>query len=192
MKDEKNINPNDNENRPPSDTLPTTSAELSEYIHLDITEVIPGLPKRAKSRFRRRLKLGRRILVSRTGAFFRDTKKMMILWSAIILLIIFGKWFGWDQHIVGGVVVIIGLIFSAFSWLGAIILSGIAVIPFIGPPLVTILSSSILWIINGLGYFVSIVAIKSGHGRTVLNYRLLMIVFLTGLASGYVIAKLIE
>ena len=116
----------------------------------------------------------------------------MILWAAIIALIIVGKFLNWDDAIIGGVVVIVGLIFSAFSWLGAMILSGIALIPFIGAPLVTVLSSSILWIINALGYFVSIIAIKAGHGKTVLNYRLLVIVFLTGLSMGYVIAKLLE
>lgn len=174
----------------------TLSKELGEYIQLDITEEIrdepaAALQRKPRTRFLKRLRLGRRILIKRTGAFFRDTKKMMILWAAIIALIIVGKFLNWDDAIIGGVVVIVGLIFSAFSWLGAMILSGIALIPFIGAPLVTVLSSSILWIINALGYFVSIIAIKAGHGKTVLNYRLLVIVFLTGLALGYVIAKLI-
>lgn len=170
----------------------TQSTELGPYLQLDITETAPGFPKRSKSRFWRRLRLGRKIFVRRTAAFFSDTKKMVILWTAIIALIVISRIFGWDQKLIGGVVVIIGLVFSAFSWLGAMILSGIALIPFIGPPLVTILSSSLLWIINGLGYFVSIIAIKAGHGKTVLNYRLLVIVFLTGMATGYVIAKLLE
>ncbi len=180
-----------------ADTENKRSKDLGEYLHLDITEEMTPEPdthsavRRTRKKFWRRMRLGRKILVSRTSAFFRDTKKMVILWIAILSLIVTGKFLGWDQEIVGGVVVIVGLIFSAFSWLGAMILSGIALIPFIGAPLVTILSSSLLWIINGLGYFVSIVAIKAGHGKTVLNYRLMVLVFLTGLATGYVLAKLI-
>lgn len=175
-----------------------THEDLGAYLHLDIQETV--LPEkeiiipviRKKRRLWRRIRIGRRILVSRTAAFFKDTKKMIV--SLIILLAVgaVGIWLEWDKEVIGGVVLILGILSSVFSWLGAAILSLIALIPIIGPLIVTILSSSILWLINGLGYFVSVIAIKAGHGRTVLNYRLLVIVFLTGMVSGYVIAKLIN
>ena len=46
-------------------------------------------------------------------------------------------------------------------------------------------------VINALGYFVSIVAIKKGYSKDVLNYRVLTIVLLIGIVIGYIIGKLI-
>jgi hypothetical protein len=172
--------------------------DLGAYLHLDIKESdesgkeisIPVFRK--KRRLWRRLRIGRKTLVSRTASFFKDTKRMLFFITIIIATGVAGKLLDWDDEVTGGILVLLGIISSVFSWLGAAILSLIAIIPIIGPLVVTILSSSILWVINGLGYFVSVVAIKAGHGKTVLNYRLLVLVFLTGLVSGYVIAKLVN
>jgi len=175
--------------------------DLTGYIHLKIEErtepeskieqaIVPGAV-REKS-FWRRLHTHRKILVSRTSAFFKDTKKMIVVWTILIAFGVMTLYFGWDREIAGGALVIFGIMSSAFAWLGAVLLSGVGVIPLIGPSLVTILSSSLLWAINALGYFVSVIAIKAGHGKTILNYRLLVIVFLTGLVAGYVIARLVQ
>jgi hypothetical protein len=181
-----------------SESQKKSTQELGEYLHLDITEEIPletetsVIQRRPRNKFWRRIRLGRKILVSRTASFFKDTKKMLLFLTIIIATGVVGKLFDWDDEVIGGILVILGIISSVFSWLGAAILSLIAVIPVIGPLIVTILSSSLLWVINGLGYFVSVIAIKAGHGKTVLNYRMLVLVFLTGLVSGYVIAKLVN
>jgi hypothetical protein len=44
--------------------------------------------------------------------------------------------------------------------------------------------------LNALGYFISIIAIKKGHTNVVISYRLLTIVFLTGIAIGFIISRL--
>lgn len=174
--------------------------ELGAYLHLRITEtekpeldiekVVPESVR--QKRIWKRFHVQRQVFASRTTAFIRDGRKMFIVSVVLCLLALIGLYFDLDKGIIGGTLVIFGILSSAFSWLGAAVLSGIALIPFIGPILVTILSSSVLWIINGLGYFVSVVAIRAGHGKAVLNYRLLVIVFLTGMVSGYVIAKLVN
>ena len=175
--------------------------DLTGYIHLKIEErtqpeskieqkIVPDAVR--ENSFWRRLHVHRKIFVSKTAAFFKDTKRMVVVWTILIALGVMTLYFGWDREIFGGAIVILGILSSAFAWLGAVLLSGIGVIPLVGPLLVTILSSSLLWVINALGYFVSVVAIKAGHGKTVLNYRLLVIVFLTGLVAGYVIARLVQ
>jgi len=188
----------------PSENPETTrkyEREISDYIHFQIEEtqapesafeqkVVPESIR--EQGFWRRFHVRRRIFVSRTADFFKDTKKMVVVWIIIMALVAIGSYFGWDREMVGGAVVFFGLISSAFSWLAAVILGGIGLIPFIGPVLVAILSSSLLWIINGLGYFVSVVAIRAGHGKAVLNYRLLVIIFLCGIVTGYVIAKIVH
>ncbi len=175
--------------------------ELGAYLHLKIEEkqqpemdiekaIIPDSVR--KQKFWKRFHTHRKIFASRTAEFLKDSRKMFVVWLIIIGVVLIGLYFNWDRAIVGGTVVIFGIVSSAFAWLAAGLLSIIGLIPFIGPLLVTILSSSLLWIINALGYFVSVVAIKAGHGKTVLNYRLLVIVFLTGLVTGYVVAKIIN
>ncbi|NUM80257.1 hypothetical protein HUU42_05570 [bacterium] len=174
--------------------------ELGAYIHLEIEEqqkpegefekIVPESLR--QKGFWKRLHLRRKIIVSRTAEFFMDWKKMVVVWIILLAVVVLGLYLEWDKEIVGGTLLLVGIVSSAFSWLGAGILSVIGLVPFIGPMLVTILSSSVLWIINGLGYFVSVIAIKAGHGKAVLNYRLLVIVFLSGLVTGYVIAKIVH
>ncbi|MFQ5582914.1 MAG: hypothetical protein ACE5GL_00580 [Calditrichia bacterium] len=53
------------------------------------------------------------------------------------------------------------------------------------------LALPIFWILNSIGYFLSIIAIKRGYSKTVLDYRVLTVVFLVGVAIGFVIGKLI-
>lgn len=175
--------------------------ELGAYLHLKIEEkqqperelekaIIPDSVR--KKKFWKRFHTHRKIFASRTAEFLKDSRKMFLVWLIIIAMILVTFYFEWDRGIAGGSIVIFGILSSAFSWLAAGLLSLIGLIPFVGPLLVTILSSSLLWIINGLGYFVSVVAIKAGHGKTVLNYRLLVIIFLTGLVTGYVVARIIQ
>jgi hypothetical protein len=174
--------------------------DLGSYLHLKIEEqktrelkieeaIVPESVRH--SGFWRRFHTHRRILVSRTANFLKDTRKMLIVWAIIVLAVTAGILLKFDRNVIGGSVFVVGIISNAFAWLAAGILSGIGLIPLVGPVLVSILSSSVLWLINALGYFVSVIAIKAGHGKAVLNYRLLVIVFLTGLVTGYVIARLI-
>ena len=174
--------------------------ELGSYLHLEIEEqktrelkiekaIVPESVRH--SGFWQRFHTHRRILVSRTANFLKDTRKMRIFWAIIIAAVTAGIFLKFDRNVIGGSVFVVGIISNAFAWLAAGMLSGIGMIPLIGPVLVSILSSSVLWIINALGYFVSVIAIKAGHGKAVLNYRLLVIVFLTGLVTGFVIARLL-
>ena len=92
-----------------------------------------------------------------------------------------------DETIIGGVVVVFGLITQAFVGL----ISIIALVPFVGPIIAKLLALPVFWLINALGYFVSIVAIKKGYSKDVLNYRVLTIVLLIGIVIGYIIGKII-
>jgi hypothetical protein len=82
---------------------------------------------------------------------------------------------------------IFGLFAEAFSGLIALL----ATVPVIGPIVAKVLTLPIFWIFNALGYFVSLVAIKRGYKKEVINYRFVTMVFLTGFAVGFIIAKLL-
>ena len=83
--------------------------------------------------------------------------------------------------------IVFGLVSQAFIGL----INLIALIPVVGPLVAKVLALPIYWILNGLGYFVSLIAIKKGYSKDVVNYRVLTIVFLVGVAVGFIIGHLI-
>jgi len=92
-----------------------------------------------------------------------------------------------DKDVITVFVIVFGVIANAFSGLLALI----GAIPVIGPIIVKVLTMPILWILNAIGYYVSVIAIKKGYKKEVLNYRLITVVFLIGFAVGFVIARLV-
>ena len=118
---------------------------------------------------------------------------ILAFWKTIAVWIIIGVFVTVALHyeiyktIIGAVVVIFGLITQAFVGLVSIV----ALVPFIGPIVAKLLALPIFWMINALGYFASIVAIKKGYSKDILNYRVLTIVLLIGIVMGYIIGKLV-
>lgn len=125
--------------------------------------------------------------LSKLSHFFVVNKKSIIVWSLIILLINVGVYLHIDKGIITVAVVVFGILGNAFAGLAAII----SMVPIIGPLLIKVLSLPLFWLLNSMGYFVSAVAIKRGHKKEILNYRVITIVFLVGFAVGFIIAKLI-
>ena len=113
--------------------------------------------------------------------------KTIVVWFIIGIFIAVALHYEVDKAVIGGVVVVFGLITQAFVGL----ISIIALLPFVGPIVAKLLALPIFWLINALGYFVSIVAIKKGYSKDVLNYRVLTIVLLIGIVIGYIIGKLV-
>ena len=119
--------------------------------------------------------------------FFLAFWKTIIVWIIIGVFVTVALHYEVDEAVIGGVVVIFGLITQAFVGL----ISIIALVPLIGPIIAKLLALPVFWLINAMGYFVSIVAIKKGYSKEVLNYRVLTIVLLIGIVIGYIIGKLV-
>lgn len=119
--------------------------------------------------------------------FFIAFWKTIVIWGIIGIIIFVGLHYNIDKTLIGSVVVIFGLITQAFVGLIGII----SLIPFIGPLVAKVLALPVFWLINALGYFVSIVAIKKGYSRDVMTYRILTVVFMIGIILGYILGKLI-
>lgn len=95
-------------------------------------------------------------------------------------------YYHFDMRVLAAGVVLIALVSNVFAWCVGLL----GFLPWIGPLLVKVLHLPFVWIINGLGYILSFMAIRAGHGEATLNYRLLTIVFLSGAICGYIIAIL--
>jgi hypothetical protein len=110
--------------------------------------------------------------------FFLAFWKTIAVWTVISVFVTVALHYEVDKAVIGGVVVVFGLITQAFVGL----ISIVALIPFVGPIIAKVLALPLFWLINALGYFVSVIAIKRGYSKDVLNYRVLTIVFLIGIA----------
>jgi hypothetical protein len=119
--------------------------------------------------------------------FLKEYHYALFAWLAIAVSIAIGIAFGIDDRIIGAVVVLIGILGQAFTMLVA----GIGFLPIVGPLVAKVLALPFIWILNGIGYLVSIVAIKRGYSKDVMTYRLITIALLVGITIGYILGKII-
>jgi len=119
--------------------------------------------------------------------FLSNYRNALIAWCLIIVLIELGIYFRIEKSIVALVVLLVGILGQAF----AALLAWIGFIPIVGPMIAHVLSLPFLWLLNGIGYLVSIVAIRRGYSKDVLNYRVVTVALLAGITIGYVLGKLI-
>ena len=118
----------------------------------------------------------------------RGAWKIMLPLNITLGAIAYAAWYyGWHAMAVTTGV----MLFAALSHVLAWGLGIIGLLPIIGPLIVKVLSLSIIWLLNAVGYLVSFTAIKRGYSKDVLTYRGLTIALLTGIVIGYVIGSLV-
>lgn len=120
-------------------------------------------------------------------SWWKDWKIMLPIWGVIGVFVWLGAHFNIDAKLIASGVFIFGLLSNAFAWLARII----AIIPVVGPLVVKVLSTGFIWLLNAIGYLVSLVAIQRGYSKDVLTYRGLTVALLVGIVIGYVLGKLI-
>lgn len=113
-------------------------------------------------------------------------KLMLPVTLALAALAYAGWYFGWNKEVVTGGVLLIGAASNAFAWVVGII----GLVPFVGPLIVKVLSLSIIWLLNAVGYLVAFVAIKRGYSKDVLTYRGLTIALIVGIVIGYILGSI--
>jgi hypothetical protein len=108
-------------------------------------------------------------------------------WFIILAAIVLGIHFSIDRGIITAVVILIGFLGHAF----ALLVAWITLIPVVGPLIGQVLALPFIWILNGIGYLVSVVAIKRGYSKDVINYQIMTTVLIVGIIIGYILGKLI-
>ena len=112
---------------------------------------------------------------------------MVPLWIALVTLVAVSYYRHWDANLVVGGALIVALLSNAIAWLAATI----GLVPILGPLIVKILALPFIWLLNGIGYVISLVAIRRGFSRDVLTYRGLTIALIVGIVIGYVVGKFV-
>ncbi len=119
--------------------------------------------------------------------FLQLYKKHIIIWLLIAIAIVVALKLGIDEKIIVFATLILGIFTQLFAGLGALI----AMVPFIGPLIIKVLAIPFFWLLNGLGYFVSIIAIKKGYSGELMKSRVLTLALLVGIVVGYIIGHII-
>ncbi len=125
--------------------------------------------------------------MSKIRQFLTNYRVAIFAWLVIVLLIEAGLYYSLDKSAVAVAVLFIGVMGQAF----AALVAWIGFVPLVGPMVAHVLSLPFLWLLNGIGYLVSIIAIRRGYSKDVLNYRIITIILLFGITFGYVLGKLV-
>jgi hypothetical protein len=119
--------------------------------------------------------------------FWAKYKKQVVIWFLLLVAIVVALRMGIDKKVVVFFTLVLGIFTHAFAGLGALI----AMIPWVGPLIVKVFTIPFFWILNALGYFVSVIAIKKGYTREVASSRVLTIALLVGIVLGYILGHLV-
>ena len=119
--------------------------------------------------------------------FFKQNWKRILIWVLFVAAIVFALKHGIDKKIVVFATLSLGLFTQIFAGLGATV----ALVPWVGPLVVKVLTIPFFWLLNAMGYFVSIVMIKKGYTKEYMGSRVMTFVMLIGIVIGYVLGHLI-
>ena len=120
-------------------------------------------------------------------SFLKSKWKHLVGWSFFLIIIIVALYFGVDKKVVILFTIVLGVFTQFFTGITALI----ALVPFVGPLIVKVLAIPLFWLLNGLGYFVSIIVIKKGYSKELIGSRVLTTALLIGLILGYIIGHII-
>jgi len=118
---------------------------------------------------------------------FKQRWKHLLVWTILLITIIAALIMGIDKKIVVFFTLALGFFTQIFAGMGALI----AMIPWVGPFIIKVFTIPFFWVVNSLGYFVSIIAIKKGYSKQVTKSRVLTVAVLFGIIIGYIMGHII-
>ena len=119
--------------------------------------------------------------------FLKHRWKHLLVWALALVIMIVALKMEVDGKIVVFVTLILGFFTQIFAGFGALI----AMVPWVGPFVIKIFTIPFFWMLNAMGYFVSIIAIKKGYSKELTRSRVLTVALLFGIIIGYILGHII-
>ena len=119
--------------------------------------------------------------------YLKKNKYHLLIWTILFSSMVIAITYGVDEKFVVFITLILGLFTQIFSGFGALVTT----IPLVGPIIIKVFTIPFFWVLNALGYFVSVIAIKKGYKKEVTSSRVLTIALLLGIIVGYVLGHII-
>jgi hypothetical protein len=109
--------------------------------------------------------------------------RVILIWTTIAAAALLALHFGLDKPATAGVLVLVAMATKAFAGLVALV----ALVPLIGPPLATLLTLPVFFLLNGIAYLVTFVALRRGYKLTVVSARLVAAAVVVGFVLGFLV-----
>ena len=119
--------------------------------------------------------------------YLKKNKYHILIWIIIFSSMVIAITYGVDEKFVVFITLILGLFTQVFSGFGALVTT----IPLVGPIIIKVFTIPFFWVLNALGYFVSVIAIKKGYKKEVASSRVLTIALLLGIIVGYILGHIV-
>ncbi len=119
--------------------------------------------------------------------FFKHRWKHLLAWTIILVTCLIALKMGVDEKIIVFVTLTLGFFTQIFAGFGALI----AMVPWVGPLVIKVFTIPFFWLVNAMGYFVSIIAIKKGYSKQFTSSRVLTVALLFGIIIGYILGHII-
>ena len=119
--------------------------------------------------------------------YLKKNKYHLLIWTILFSSMVIAITYGVDEKFVVFITLILGLFTQVFSGFGALVTT----IPLVGPIIIKVFTIPFFWVLNALGYFVSVIAIKKGYKKEVTSSRVLTIALLLGIIVGYILGHII-
>ena len=119
--------------------------------------------------------------------YLKKNKYHLLIWTFLFSSMVIAITYGVDEKFVVFITLILGLFTQIFSGFGALVTT----IPLVGPILIKVFTIPFFWVLNALGYFVSVIAIKKGYKKEVASSRVLTIALLLGIIVGYILGHIV-
>ena len=119
--------------------------------------------------------------------YLKKNKYHLLIWTILFSSMVIAITYGVDKKFVVFITLFLGLFTQIFSGLGALVTT----IPLVGPILIKVFTIPFFWVLNALGSFVSVIAIKKGYKKEVASSRVLTIALLLGIIVGYILGHIV-
>jgi hypothetical protein len=123
----------------------------------------------------------------RIAVIWAQYRRTFLALGVMAIVILVGWLLGLKGSIVAALATLVGLLTATFSGL----LGLVGLVPWIGPLVIKVLSIPFIWLMNGAGYFAAIFLAQRGHSRSVVDSRILTVMFLVGVVIGFIIGKIV-
>jgi len=119
--------------------------------------------------------------------YLKKNKYHLLIWTSLFSSMVIAITYGVDKKFVVFITLFLGLFTQIFSGFGALVTT----IPLVGPIIIKVFTIPFFWVLNALGYFVSVIAIKKGYKKEVASSRVLTIALLLGIIVGYILGHIV-
>lgn len=116
----------------------------------------------------------------------RGNKRVLLFTILLAVFAVVARYLGVEGRIIAAVVLVVGWLSQVFAFLLALV----ALIPVVGPLVVSIITLPFFLLVNGITYLITLLVVRKGYVRSAVESRILVTVLLVGIVIGYVLGRL--